>query len=439
MLTETGISISELFGINGSINSIIWDSANSMFYIGGRKHLTSTTFAPVLLQYDGAIFRDITSSLNNFTILGKGSVNVISFDGTNMFIGGDYGRLNRTTAMYVPSSSVQSTRITTSITDTGFIGTERITKGTLTPLYGGTNQNAAYYISGDGGTHFESVTPRVEKTLDYSGFDLRWKAVLTGGFGTAVLTNISLNYTAVSKDYLPANQGGDVLADDYAPTNRSKFTVEPLSINKNMIFTMVRDNTKTGCLKAYTLTAVEDAGGTQVNNLEKHVKISIECISTDGINILESAGTIRLADAAAKLAIGYYNGIRWVPLRSLVTVNGNSVIVSANTSHLSTYGLIASASSPIACTAAPNPFTPSSSNPMFNSAVFTFDNMLDAAQLKIYDISGTKVRTISKDFTSSILWDGKNDNGKTMESGVYLYQVTAGGTSVGKGSIVIAK
>ena len=51
----------------------------------------------------------------------------------------------------------------------------------------------------------------------------------------------------------------------------------------------------------------------------------------------------------------------------------------------------------------------------------------DFVSLKIYDILGRKVRTLVSEHLSygskSVFWDGKNDSGKDVASGIYFYQI----------------
>ena len=46
--------------------------------------------------------------------------------------------------------------------------------------------------------------------------------------------------------------------------------------------------------------------------------------------------------------------------------------------------------------------------------------------LEIYDLTGKKVRTLLDDYFTQgdlIRWDGKDDRGQVVASGVYLYQI----------------
>jgi len=51
--------------------------------------------------------------------------------------------------------------------------------------------------------------------------------------------------------------------------------------------------------------------------------------------------------------------------------------------------------------------------------------------LAIYDLSGKKIRTLVNERQASgsyqMLWDGRNDSGQTVASGLYAYRLQAGG------------
>ncbi|MFZ0388870.1 MAG: LamG-like jellyroll fold domain-containing protein [Calditrichia bacterium] len=72
----------------------------------------------------------------------------------------------------------------------------------------------------------------------------------------------------------------------------------------------------------------------------------------------------------------------------------------------------------------PNPFNPTT------RISFTLNHdQVQPVRLDVYDLLGSKIRTlVSKNLASgeySFNWDGTNDQGKVVPSGVYLYQITA--------------
>ena len=71
----------------------------------------------------------------------------------------------------------------------------------------------------------------------------------------------------------------------------------------------------------------------------------------------------------------------------------------------------------------PNPFNPSTT---IKYALPNASNVV----LRIYDIMGREIRTLVNEEknagTYSALWDGRNNNGTTVSSGIYLYKINAG-------------
>ena len=60
----------------------------------------------------------------------------------------------------------------------------------------------------------------------------------------------------------------------------------------------------------------------------------------------------------------------------------------------------------------------------------TADGSFPHITLKIYNILGQKVRTLVDEpkivGSYQVIWDGKDDKGKDVASGIYFYQLTAG-------------
>jgi hypothetical protein len=72
----------------------------------------------------------------------------------------------------------------------------------------------------------------------------------------------------------------------------------------------------------------------------------------------------------------------------------------------------------------PNPFNPET------SISFTVDNSLNPVSIDIYNIRGQKVRSLVDDiFTTgdhSVVWNGTDDKGRSVGSGVYFYRMSTG-------------
>lgn len=91
---------------------------------------------------------------------------------------------------------------------------------------------------------------------------------------------------------------------------------------------------------------------------------------------------------------------------------------------------------------APNPFLPLSDNATFNRIVFPA-RAIEGAEgeffVLIFDIDGALVAELRGGPDANELeWDGKDEGGEVVESGVYVYQMQVGG-SFKTGTIIVAK
>jgi hypothetical protein len=118
-----------------------------------------------------------------------------------------------------------------------------------------------------------------------------------------------------------------------------------------------------------------------------------------------------------KLVLAYYDDThsRWVPVASKVDQAARTVTGSFR--HLSKFAVVqlTSAANLNTIKAFPNPFNPRT------DAAMIIDNLTDKADIRIYTVAGELVRKL--DYTSAngrAAWDGKNDSGRTVASGVYL-------------------
>jgi len=73
----------------------------------------------------------------------------------------------------------------------------------------------------------------------------------------------------------------------------------------------------------------------------------------------------------------------------------------------------------------PNPFNP------YTTILFTIENVGNV-EINVYDVRGRLIRTLldgGRKFESgihSVTWDGRDENSRTVSSGLYFYRMTAG-------------
>lgn len=89
----------------------------------------------------------------------------------------------------------------------------------------------------------------------------------------------------------------------------------------------------------------------------------------------------------------------------------------------------------------PNPFNPSTVIPFRVHGSQNTGNRPVPTTLRVYNIMGQWVRTLVNDKMQpgnyTIVWDGKNQDGKEVSSGIYLYQLTAGERKITKKMLLL--
>jgi gliding motility-associated-like protein len=71
-----------------------------------------------------------------------------------------------------------------------------------------------------------------------------------------------------------------------------------------------------------------------------------------------------------------------------------------------------------------------------DSVFFSFGDLAENVKVEIFDINGHRVKTILS--VNTLQWDGRDDDGKIVESGVYIYQYEVDSKRV-SGVIAVAK
>ena len=91
----------------------------------------------------------------------------------------------------------------------------------------------------------------------------------------------------------------------------------------------------------------------------------------------------------------------------------------------------------------PNPFTPLSDNPDFNRVVFparAIEGVEGEFSVLIFNINGVLIRELKSADPGArdLEWDGKDEVGDLVESGVYVYQIQVG-EGFDTGTVIVAK
>ena len=91
----------------------------------------------------------------------------------------------------------------------------------------------------------------------------------------------------------------------------------------------------------------------------------------------------------------------------------------------------------------PNPFNPSGAGhcPFTTISYDLIDQKTDVVVIQIYNIKGQLIKTFTNltvsNNSGSVIWDGKDKNGKTVESGIYLYRLKGMGSPITRKMVLI--
>ncbi len=118
-----------------------------------------------------------------------------------------------------------------------------------------------------------------------------------------------------------------------------------------------------------------------------------------------------------KLCVAYFDTYSnaWIPLPSTPYPDQNKV--TATTIHFSLFALAQNNSGlgTIPIKAYPSPY-----NPKKNAVLMQIENLPNSSTVKIYTFAGELVKTIDAGPDTAATWDGKNENGDYVSSGIYL-------------------
>ncbi len=186
----------------------------------------------------------------------------------------------------------------------------------------------------------------------------------------------------------------------------------------NMTFTV---NTSFPAATSPTATLVPSGVGVEIDT-DQASQPSAFVPLTVGYRLADVAGLDR-----GKLVLARYDPLSqvWVPLPSVSDTANNQVV--SQTNHFSLFQIMQvdpSANSASTVKAFPNPLRPS-----VGPSFMTFAGAPAGARIRIYTVAGVRVRDLSADGTGMAKWDGTNDAGATVASGVYFAYVQGGGSS----------
>ena len=126
----------------------------------------------------------------------------------------------------------------------------------------------------------------------------------------------------------------------------------------------------------------------------------------------------------SKLVIARYDtaSVTWIPLSSTPDPPNNKV--TATTNHFSLFQVVQllAQDNLSSIKIFPHPFRPA-----LGHTVMNFTNLTAGAKLKIYSLLGVKLKELTADNAGTTAWDGTNDWGQKVATGVYLVRIEGNG------------
>jgi hypothetical protein len=153
-----------------------------------------------------------------------------------------------------------------------------------------------------------------------------------------------------------------------------------------------------------------------------------------------------IKEGSLMLYLSSDNGNTWGPIQQY-SLDTEKNIISGTFSHLS---IIAPAGEEIPevfqsdlknLSVYPNPFVPNDNDPNNGSpdSKITFSGLTDNVKIRIFNLAGRLVREEELSNQASWQWDAKNQNGKEVASGIYIYVITNNKGEKATGKIAIVK
>lgn len=190
-------------------------------------------------------------------------------------------------------------------------------------------------------------------------------------------------------------------------------------------------------VRAFSISA-RDSRGDQIKTFSSPVTLSVK-LSASSQNSPDSISVSRPAVQAASVpseAIYWFNGVEWVSLGGAAENGYLAAKITAPGSFR--IRAVERSSSFRVLNVWPKVVTPNADG-VNDELNMTFENPLsEKAEGDIFDITGFRVGRMTSKTDSWSAWDGKDDGGRSVPAGIYVYQLKVG-SAVKNGTVVVAR
>ncbi len=287
--------------------------------------------------------------------------------------------------------------------------------------------------------------------------------------GNKTIKTLTIRYNPIVSTAISSAAGGTAFlpeeTDDGISDNDTRVIIPPraLTVDGEVTITRVTDGLPAAAppdlpagtltpraayritLRSHALRGNENANGKEIHTVLKQPATLVLQFPAVSASEGGSAGASpprapqQTRARGELLSIFKWDGVHWNNFGGTVQANNTVLIKTADI--VGTYAIYPVSAAPQAFKVRPprpNPFTPNGDG-VNDVVTLFFDNPLGASPMvRIYDIRGRMVRELLDVGLTPAFWDGRDDAGQPMPSGIYLYQVKVG-DKVDGGTVTLAR
>ena len=272
--------------------------------------------------------------------------------------------------------------------------------------------------------------------------------------GNKTVKELKIRFNQIISSVISAATGGTLIlpeeTDDGIPNNDTKLTIPPgaLISDAEVAITRVTDELPpadhadippdTFAPRVAYRIVLKDTSGQEIPGVtKKPVTLVLQFPSRS--ETASPAAPQQTRGRGELVSIFKWDGVHWNNFGGKVQSN-NTVSISTNQADglFAVFPITAAPQTFKVSPPRPNPFTPNDDG-IHDFVIMYFDNPGELSPtVRIYDIRGVLVRELHDVGLTSAVWDGRDDGGRVMPLGLYLYQVEAGDQTAG-GTIALAR
>ena len=270
------------------VQGLFFDSTNSIIYLGGSQ----SNFAKYSITADSATN---LRSPDTLSFWGTNAINALTMGGNGkVYVGGVAGNFAEKPVLASPQVA-QSTTVNA--------GGWNVSYATLTKTDTPGTGSATYYLSNNGGSTWNQVTPGAQFQFPSAGSDLRFKVAITGN---ATVQDVTINYWSY-------NTSGNLTSSVYNTGNSG-----------NMLSKLQWSGAiKAGDNSQYQQAIISTPGIVHYWKMDGNWNDSVG--SDNGTSYGATFGTMQVAGSGS----GNFNGSSYVYVGSDNPQNGNNVSLEA--------------------------------------------------------------------------------------------------------------